>query len=382
MRLLLVWLIHLLIVLPAIATIYITAPPSVALYVGSILLALLSVRIMEIVPKFAIVLLPLQLIGFGSLAHTYGGVLYFLIYSGMISAYLYFRKPFEIVTMVILSGVILNSVAITDSAQTTWVMNLIWLAILFLLSAMFAINRKQAYLEEEIEVLFASQEHIEQERTRALEYARKVENYAQVQERGRIATELHDDLGHRLIRVKMMTEAALQLMEHHPQQAVRMVEQVRGQLEESMNNMRYTVRKLQPVESHAERKYALHRLIEDAARDMQIDVSFELAGKPFPLYPSIEFVLYRNAQEAITNAVRHGGASTVKIELDFSENEVIMSITNNGKLPESVSYGMGLTGMQDRLAVIGGQLRVSLERGFVISTIVPIQETSHQAGGE
>jgi signal transduction histidine kinase len=322
------------------------------------------------------------MIGFGWLSHTYGGILYFLVYSGLISAYLYFRRPVEIASMVLLSGIILNSVILSDSAQASWISNLVWLGFTLLLTAIYNVNRIQERLELKVETLTEYQDQLEQERARAMEYARKVESYAQVQERGRIATELHDDLGHRLIRVKMMTEAALQLMEQHPQQAIRMVEQVRGQLEESMNNMRYTVRKLQPVDKHNERQYGLHRLIEDAARDLQIEVSFDLKGKPFPLYPSIEFVLYRNAQEAITNAVRHGGASAVEITLDFSEAAVIMNITNNGSIPESVSDGLGLKGMKDRLAVIGGQLQVSLESGFVISTIVPIHEASQRAEGE
>ncbi|WP_239617269.1 sensor histidine kinase [Cohnella mopanensis] len=381
MRSLLVWLKHLFILLPSIATMFITFIPSTSEYVSYILLALLIVRITAFAPRFVYLLLPVQMIGFGWLAYTYGGILYFLVYSGLISAYLYFRRPVEIASMVLLSGIIVNSVT-ADSAQASWIANLVWIGFTLLLTVIFNANRMQEKLERKIETLTEYQDQLEQERARAMEYARKVEGYAQVQERGRIATELHDDLGHRLIRVKMMTEAALQLMEQHPQQAIRMVEQVRGQLEESMNNMRYTVRKLQPVEKQNARQYGLHRLIEDAARDLQIEVSFELKGKPFPLYPSIEFVLYRNAQEAITNAVRHGGASAVEITLDFYEAEVIMNVKNNGSIPESVSDGLGLKGMKDRLTVIGGQLQVSLENGFVISTMVPIHEASQRAEGE
>lgn len=382
MRPLLVWLQHLLILLPAVATLYVVNIPTAANYVGYILLALLCVRITELAPRFAYLLVPIELIGFGCLSNTYGGLLYFLLFSGIISIYLYFSRLVEIAAMMVLSVAVLLVVTVGSSTETAWTSILIWIACTFLLTANYANNRNREKLERLVENLSDSQDHLEQERARAMEYARQVEDYAQVQERGRIATELHDDLGHRLIRVKMMTEAALQLMEHSPEQAVRMVEQVRGQLEESMNNMRYTVRKLQPVETPNVRRYALHRLIEDAARDLQIDVSFELTGKPFPLYPSIEFVLYRNAQEAITNAVRHGGASAVEIGLDFAPDKVIMNITNNGKLPKDVSYGMGLKGMQERLTVIGGQLRVSLERGFVISTIVPYHQMSQRAEGE
>lgn len=381
MRLLLAWLQHLLIVLPAIGTLYVSSIPSPDVYVSYILLALLLARITAFAPKTAYFLLPIQIIGYGWLCNVYGGLLYVLLYSSLVTAYLYFRKPVEIGAMVILTIVALNMVVMDEGTLTLWVVNLAWLSLTLLLTAIFIVNRKQMRFEQLYDSLANSHDQLEQERTRMLEYARKVENYAQVEERGRIATELHDDLGHRLIRVKMMTEAVLQLMDHNPLQAKVMLEQIRGQMEESMNNMRYTVRKLQPSEAQNARRYALPRLIEDAGRDLQIAVSFEITGRPLPLYPSVEYVLYRNAQEAITNAVRHGGATAVEIELYFATDTVTMNITNNGMLPQDVTYGMGLQGMQERLAMLGGQLSVSLERGFVISTVVPYHE-GHSAGAE
>lgn len=374
MRLLLVWLQHLLIVLPAIGTLYVTDITTTASYVGYILFALLLLRLTELVPASAYVLLPSQIIGFGLLYSAYGGLLYFLFFSTLISAFLYFRKSVEIGAMASLFCIAINVVTTHQSVMTVWVANLIGLSLLLLLIASYRTLHERAVIVDRYEILSHSQEQTEQGRIRAVEYARKVEGYAQAEERGRIATEIHDDLGHRLIRVKIMTEAVLQLMEHDPKQAAQMLEQVRVQLEESMNNMRYTVQKLRPPEANNARRYALHRLIEDAARDLQITVSFELSGKPYPLYPSVEYVLYRNAQEAITNAVRHGGASKVEIELDFTQDIVSMNISNNGKLPESISYGMGLSGMQERLAMLGGKLAVVMEPTFVISTIVPYYE--------
>ncbi|MFC4305719.1 sensor histidine kinase [Cohnella boryungensis] len=374
MRLPLVWLRHLLVVLPAIATLYIADIPSNSRYVAFVLLALLYARITDAARAAAPLLLPLGMIGYGWLFREYGGLLYFLQYSLLVAAFLHLRKPVQLGPMVLLSGIVLNAIGSDHGLTSLWVMNLAWLAFALLLLAYTLQERHQSRLNQQLELLSDSQDQLEQERARTLEYARKVEDYAQTQERGRIATELHDDLGHRLIRVKMMSEAALQIMEHSPDKAGQLIAQVRDQLEESMNNMRYTVRRLQPVESKNGRRYALHRLIEDAARDMQIEVIFELSGKPFPLYPSLEFVLYRNAQEAITNAVRHGGATSVQIVLDFSEDRLAMTIANNGKPPSEAKFGMGLKGMQDRLAVIGGTLRVTLEPQFLLTAIIPYQE--------
>jgi len=371
MRSPLVWLQHLLIALPAIATLLETDIPNVGRYVACILSALLFARLLNYVRKHGLLLLLPGTIAFGWLFHEYGGLLYFLQYSLLAYAAASLRKPAELIIVFLFSILVLNAYASGQDSGTIWVMNLVWLVLTMLLVAYRMQNRKEIRLEESVEKLTGSQDQLEQERARVLEYARKVEDYAQVQERSRIATELHDDLGHRLIRVKMMSEAALQLMESNPGQAASLIGQVRGQLEESMNNMRYTVRKLQPVDSSGSRRYALHRLIEDAARDMQIEVDFKITGMPFPLYPSLEFVLYRNAQEAITNAVRHGGATAVKVGLDFSEEQIVMSISNNGTSPRDLSFGLGLKGMQDRLSVVGGQLRIETDPRFVLTNVVP-----------
>jgi two-component system, NarL family, sensor kinase len=383
MRLLLGWIQHLLILLPAIATMYVTEIASPAPYIGYVLLAFLLVRIVELAPSAAYLLLPVEMIGFGWLGSYYGGLMFFMVYAALISAFMHFRQAAALVVMAMMSLVAVNVIAPEQDIHTLWMINLIWLALTFLLTAMYISERKREDLENVYEAVSLSNERLLEERGRIQEFAQTVEDYAQVEERGRIATELHDDLGHRLIRVKMMTEAVLQLLDREPDKARRMLEQVRGQMEESMNNMRSTVRKLKPPEESNQRRYALHRLIEDAGRDLQIEVKLEMTGRPVPLYPSIEFVLYRNAQEAITNAVRHGGATAVDIELCFEPYSVRMSVANNGAIPADASYGLGLRGMEERIAMLGGKLLLSSDSCFAITTIIPyLEEGRRAAGGE
>ncbi|KIL36197.1 hypothetical protein SD71_09615 [Cohnella kolymensis] len=383
MRPLLGWIQHLLILLPAIATMYVTEIKSPAVYVGYILLALLVVRIAELMPNASYLLLPLEMIGFGWLGSYYGGLLFFLVYAALISAFMHFRQIPALAVMALISLVAVNVIAPEQDIRSLWIVNLIWLALTLMLSAMYISERKKEDLEAVYEAASLRNERLLEERGRIQEFAQTVEDYAQVEERGRIATELHDDLGHRLIRVKMMTEAVLQLLDREPDKARQMLEQVRGQMEESMNNMRSTVRKLKPPEESSQRRYALHRLIEDAGRDLQIEVKLEMTGRPVPLYPSVEYVLYRNAQEAITNAVRHGAATAVNIELCFEPHSVRMSVANNGTIPAESAYGLGLRGMEERITMLGGKLLLSSEPCFSITTIIPYQvESRRAAGGE
>ena len=79
-----------------------------------------------------------------------------------------------------------------------------------------------------------------------------------------------------------------------------------------------------------------------------------MQGMPYDLYPSLEFILYRNAQEAISNAIRHGAATHIYITLQYAANQVTMEISNNGKKQiEPTAKGLGLSGREERSKVIG-----------------------------
>jgi two-component system NarL family sensor kinase len=378
MNLLPAWIRHLLILLPAVATLYVEDIPSAAEYIASILLGLLLVRIIELRPSWSLLLIPVEIAWFGWIAHSNGGLLFLLLYSSLLAVFIRIRRTEMIAAFVVLIGIVLNLVIAKEGAVTLWMVNLTWLTLTALLTVIHGTEQKQGKIEGLYDELSRSHEELQQARRRMLDYAMQVEDYAQAEERGRIAKEIHDDLGHRLIRLKMMMEAVLQLLDREPDRARAMLEQIRGQLEESMDNMRRTVRKLKPPEVGGARTYALDRLIEEAGRDLRIGVQFQVTGRPAPLYPSVEYVLYRNVQEAITNAVRHGGATAVEVELDFRTDAVVMSVANDGALPQSdVRYGLGMRGMQERIEMLGGRLLIGSEGRFSVTTILPFLESKH-----
>ncbi len=377
----LVWLRMLLVLAPAVITALAADIPSYSEYVAAILLGLIVVRVGMFKPAWLPILLPIELLGFGLLASVYDGLLYCAVYSAMLAGTLYLRDRLSQGLILLLSlGVLIAAVA--NQPETVRISAvLFWFAAAALLAAYAAVARRLEQTGRELEKLAGSREKVEASRRQTLDYARQVERHAQAEERSRIARELHDDLGHRMIRLKMMSEAVLHLFEHDPNRARELTEQIRNQLEDSMENMRRTVRKLQPVEESG-RQYALDRLIDDAARDLHIDVSFTITGRPEPLYPSLEFVLYRNAQEAITNAVRHGQAAAVAVELAFADREVRLTVTNDGSLPPSpIRQGIGLRGMEERVALLGGRLEIEQEGSFRIMTAIPIRDAAGAAEG-
>ncbi|MFF2018132.1 sensor histidine kinase [Paenibacillus sp. NPDC058177] len=221
---------------------------------------------------------------------------------------------------------------------------------------------------------------LDEARTRLQQFAAQVENTAQSEERVRIARQLHDDIGHRLIRVKMMMEAAIHTLPSSPDTGMALMVQIRDQLAASMDDMRAAVRRINYA-PQLEGAYALDRLLEETGRDTGIVTSYKVEGMPFQLYPSLQVVLYKNAREAITNGLRHGKATAISIRLGYSTIEVTMEISNNGLLPLDKNRllnrgGMGLKGMEERTSLVGGTLELRLEPEFTLITRLPVYKQS------
>jgi signal transduction histidine kinase len=169
----------------------------------------------------------------------------------------------------------------------------------------------------------------------------------------------------------MMMEASIQILPHQQDKGMEMIHAVRDQLSESMDLLRATVRKLKPNEETIQ-NYTLDKLIEDWAKDKDVRVYYESSGLPYALYPSLEFILYRNAQEAITNAIRHGAATEVHLALDFEPKMITLHVINNGVAPSAdSSKGLGISGMEERTKLVGGQLHVAYESPFKVTTKLP-----------
>lgn len=207
-------------------------------------------------------------------------------------------------------------------------------------------------------------------------FSRQVEGAAQAEERTRISRELHDDLGHRLIRAKMMMEAALHVVPADPDKGMALLGQIRDQLSAGLDELRSTVRRLKPP-SEATGIQALGMMLEEIGREHGIRTSLTVEGQPYPLYPSLEIIMYKNAREAITNALKHGRPGAVEIRLVYAEGEIRMSVSNDGAVPppywnNSRTAGLGVSGMRERCQVAGGRLEIEVEPCFTVTTRLPV----------
>jgi signal transduction histidine kinase len=207
------------------------------------------------------------------------------------------------------------------------------------------------------ENLRRSQETVDKQYERIRNLAGRLIN-AQEEEKRRIARELHDDIGQRVTLFQIrLTELCEDLPGGMRSERALIKELVDGtaELATDIHDLSHELHSatLQLLGLGA----ILRKLCGQASKQYGIIVHLEAAEIP-ALSPDVELCLYRVAQEAINNAVRHGRADKITIELHSDNGLVRMSVKDSGIGfdPGAVSNGLGLVSMQERLRMLGGEV--------------------------
>ena len=181
-------------------------------------------------------------------------------------------------------------------------------------------------------------------------------------EQRRIGQDLHDDLCQHLAGIGLMSEVLEQKLaekaEPESAEARRIAEHVQGAIEQT----RMLARGLSPVEMEsADLMAALTELASNTTTMFRVHCRLR-AGKPVWVGDAaVSTHLYRIAQEAISNAIRHGGADEITIGLEAEGNDAVLSVSDNGAgfaEPKKDHQGMGLRIMKFRAGMIGGILEM------------------------
>lgn len=370
-----VWIRYMLIIIPAITSMYLETYHANGQFVFCVLvlLGLVEVRRNRILPRLNFVLAAIEIIYCIWLWSTFQGILYFTFFSALFSLSC-LRSLEQRIAIFALGLAGLSYTLLQHSTGLAISVILFYLVIGVLIHQLQTIQDAKSNMEHLNDELRRKHYELGEARKQLIDYAKKAADAAQIEERNRISQEIHDELGHKLIRLKLMLDAAVQIFPIKPDKGMEMVSSVHDQLIGSMELLRATVRRMNPG-SHKVRAYSLEKLIDEIREQAQLQIEYQIDGMPYPLYPSVEVVLYRNAQEAITNAMRHGEASRIWIQLVYEQEHVRMSVSNNGLLPKDESkWGLGLSGMQERTKIIGGQLNIHAGEPFTVITTVPSKQ--------
>ena len=197
-------------------------------------------------------------------------------------------------------------------------------------------------------------------------YAAQVEELTIVDERSRMAREMHDTVGHKLTFSAVQLEAAQRLIAKDPGRAEQMVGTVREQIGEALDELRQTVAALRaPVEEDLCLEVSLQRLAEQFRQGTGLAVELEIPTEPPELPPQHRRALYRATQETLTNVQRHASASNVWMQLQRQDDAIVLYVSDDGVgiLPKLEINGFGLRGLQERATQLGGDFHLAPRPG-------------------
>ncbi len=207
------------------------------------------------------------------------------------------------------------------------------------------------------------------------EFAAQAEEMATIQERNRLAREIHDGLGHYLTAINIQLKAAQAFIEHNPPQAREALGNAQNLAEEALADVRRSISELRTDPSTATPLAERLQALVDETRAAGIQAEMEIEGKPAPLSPQADFTLYRVSQEGLTNVRKHSSATQVELHLVYLETMVRLEVCDNGIGTQELSGGFGLTGLQERVQFVGGSLKVVTApgQGFRLEVEIPKQ---------
>ncbi|PUA37899.1 response regulator receiver protein [Paenibacillus elgii] len=203
------------------------------------------------------------------------------------------------------------------------------------------------------------------------QYSSQIERMTLLEERYRMARELHDTIGHTFTSLILGMET---LKSHiHSNEGEAKLQGMLKLARTGLDDIRRQVHQMDPIEEALPLDRSLLQLMDEFKTNTGIRVVFRTMGEPYPVMKQAKLVLYRCLQEALTNASRHGQASVIQVLLQYDHAQVMLQVQDNGKGDANLQYGFGLTGMKERLAPLQGKLYIHsrADAGTVVTCTIP-----------
>lgn len=220
------------------------------------------------------------------------------------------------------------------------------------------------------------QEQLEVANARLRQYALRVEQLATVQERNRIARDIHDSLGHSLTVFSIHLEAALRLLQSDPEKAATLLLEVKQLNSKTLQEVRQsvTVLRTDPLQEQS-LSTAIANLVKEFQRSTNI-LPACIIQLEHPLANELNVAIYRIVQESLTNICKYAAATEVGISIVQSASNLHVTVQDNGngfELSQNTT-GFGLQGMQERTLAMGGHFEIvaAPNQGCWVSAMFPI----------
>jgi signal transduction histidine kinase len=206
------------------------------------------------------------------------------------------------------------------------------------------------------------------------EYALNIEEVATSRERTRVAQELHDSLGHSLMALAMHLEFAKKICSTKPQKVEEVLSQSEKIAKSSINDLRKAVTVLNSEVEIANFNEAIKKLIDNFYLFSNIQITYNKNEEIETLSPIIKTSFYKTIQESITNSLRHGNATEINVKIKKINQDLELTVTDNGIGCNNIINSNGLNGIENRITALGGSTYYYSHNGlgFGLKVSIPI----------
>lgn len=237
------------------------------------------------------------------------------------------------------------------------IMNIV-LFIVFLIVYLFVQEKEKEDISEELEYVSQVNEQLKN-------YAALTEKIGEDNERKRISREIHDTLGHALTGILAGVDACRVLIDMDTEKTKRQLDIVSDVVRQGIKDVRGSLNKLRPgALEETSLKVALEKMLKEFEEVSKLKIEFYYEWDKADLEKTKEDIVFRIIQESITNALRHGKATEVEINMFNDDYKYMIIIQDNGTGCKNIKYGYGLKQMQERVAILDGKISFIGDNGF------------------
>lgn len=195
-------------------------------------------------------------------------------------------------------------------------------------------------------------------------------------ERLHLARELHDSLTHQISIVKVQSEVAVHVARRNGEPVSEALLAIQQAGREATRELRATLAALRDDDTAPPRGVDDVPGLVERARALGLEVELSVAGGAEDVPDTVDRTVFRIVQESLTNVARHSGAKTASVRIDREPGVLRVEVRDDGAggAAGGVEAGVGIAGMRERVAALGGRLRAQPERegGFTVAAELPL----------
>ena len=197
---------------------------------------------------------------------------------------------------------------------------------------------------------------------------KRISELVKQEERQRIARDLHDTLGQKLSLIGLKSDLARRLVYKDPEKAREELADVQQTARTALNEVRKMVSEMRGIRLNDEIEL-VKQILKAAQIEFVIDEEFSLSNVSL----LTENILSMCLKEAVTNVVKHSGATVCTVTFEQTESKTVMSVHDNGQSGNGINFnkGSGLAGMRERLEFVNGSLGINVDQGTTLFIKVP-----------